>query len=131
MDVARRGKSWACAPERHGADIWRDIWRRLDDICPGVRSKIGERLEQGGVAEIEWDGDMFAAQTSAAQDDEGAGIGQWRHTKKDQWADTKQDRSQEESRSYAFCMHRMHAACMLNVRCMYVARRLELTLHAH
>ena len=90
-------------------------------ICPGVRSKIGERLEQGGVAEIEWDGDMFAAQTSAAQDDEGAGIGQWRHTKKDQWADTKQDRSQEESRSYAFCMHRMHAACMLNVRCMYVA----------
>ena len=38
VDGSQNGKSWSCAPERDGADIWRDIWRLLDDI--GLRVRI-------------------------------------------------------------------------------------------
>ncbi len=32
----QRGKAWTVAAGREGADLWRECWRRLEDIGPGV-----------------------------------------------------------------------------------------------
>ena len=36
VDGVRLGKSWPCAPERDGADIWQRVWHQLEDIGPGM-----------------------------------------------------------------------------------------------
>ena len=32
VDGVQKGKTWCCGPKRDGADLWREIWRRLDDL---------------------------------------------------------------------------------------------------
>ena len=32
VDGARNGRGWCCSPKRDGADIWRQVWDRLEDL---------------------------------------------------------------------------------------------------
>ena len=37
VEGVQRGRAWGCNPKRDGADLWRQVWDRLDEIGPGVR----------------------------------------------------------------------------------------------
>ena len=57
VDGVQKGRKWCLHPKRDGADLWKDIWDRLDDLQGLVKvEKVKAHLNYGHVVEgrISW-----------------------------------------------------------------------------
>ena len=57
VDGIQRGRKWCLHPKRDGADVWKEVWDRLDDLEGLVRvEKVKAHLNYGHVVEgrISW-----------------------------------------------------------------------------
>ena len=51
VDGVANGRAWCCSPQRDGADIWREIWDRLDQLAGIVAvQKVKAHLSYSDVA---------------------------------------------------------------------------------